>query len=86
MEHSSIVTLQKIRLLSAKKRCEIFGPLGQVATPVKRPLSTDFLSKADSPSAQNRNKKRGEGVALANTPSRSNMATRLFINFYGISN
>ena len=50
-----MVALQKIGLSSAKR--DIFGPIGHAATPLKSPNSTDFLIKADKPSAQKRNKK-----------------------------
>ena len=55
-----MVALQKIGLSSAKKKkkgWDIFGPIGHAATPLKSPNSTDFLIKADKPSAQKRNKK-----------------------------
>ena len=56
-----MLALQKIKLSSAKKRWEIFGPLRHAATLLKSPNSIDFLIRADSPSTQKRNKKRESG-------------------------
>ena len=55
--HSLTMAFPNIRLLLAKNKCEILGPLADdVATPLSSFLWTALCSSADKPSAQIRNK------------------------------
>lgn len=84
MEHLFVVAWQKIKLASAKKRREIFGPLAHAATPFNTPYSADLRRSVNKPSAHNKNKYGDKGSRWSKPPSRGNIALRLSINLYSI--